>query len=143
MKALSVRQPWAWLIASGIKDVENRSWKTNFRGRVYIHAGAKFDMSALKDSRIKTVEYGGLVTVRQCYSIFWMSLEWKSGAIIGEVDIIDCVTESDSPWFSGPYGFVLANAVLYETPIACKGQLGLFDIGEGMETVYSRTFRDG
>lgn len=43
MKALSIRQPWAWLIVAGYKDIENRSWPTNFRGRVYIHASRKFD----------------------------------------------------------------------------------------------------
>ena len=40
MKALSIKQPWASLIAHGIKDIENRTWKTNFRGRIYIHASS-------------------------------------------------------------------------------------------------------
>ena len=38
MKALSIRQPWAWLILHGGKDIENRDWATRFRGRVLIHA---------------------------------------------------------------------------------------------------------
>lgn len=38
MKALSIKQPWASLIAHGIKNIENRTWKTHFRGRIYIHA---------------------------------------------------------------------------------------------------------
>ncbi|WP_206002040.1 ASCH domain-containing protein [Paraburkholderia aromaticivorans] len=41
MKALSIRQPWAWLIVKGHKDIENRTWSTRFRGRVLIHAGAR------------------------------------------------------------------------------------------------------
>ena len=40
MKAISIKQPWASLIAYGIKDIENRTWRTNYRGRVLIHAGA-------------------------------------------------------------------------------------------------------
>lgn len=48
------------------------------------------------------------------------------GAIIGEVDITGCVTESTSVWFAGPYGFTLANPVLYEKPIPCRGALGFF-----------------
>ena len=40
MKAISIKQPWASLIAHGIKDIENRTWRTNYRGRVLIHAGA-------------------------------------------------------------------------------------------------------
>ena len=50
------------------------------------------------------------------------------GAIIGEVDIVDCVTQSDSPWFEGPYGLVLANPTLYDQPIPYKGRLGLFEV---------------
>ena len=38
MKALSIRQPWAWLIVNGFKDIENRTWPTKFRGRVLVHA---------------------------------------------------------------------------------------------------------
>ena len=38
MKALSIRQPWAWLIVHGRKDIENRSWRTKFRGRFLVHA---------------------------------------------------------------------------------------------------------
>lgn len=39
MKALSVRQPWAWLIVNGYKDIENRDWSTQQRGRIWIHTG--------------------------------------------------------------------------------------------------------
>lgn len=39
MKALTIIQPWATLIASGHKMNETRSWKTNYRGEVLIHAG--------------------------------------------------------------------------------------------------------
>jgi len=39
MRALSVKQPWAWLIVNGYKKIENRNWPTSFRGRIYIHAG--------------------------------------------------------------------------------------------------------
>ena len=45
LKAPSIRQPWAWLIVNGYKDIENRDWTTNFRGRVYVHTGvSKSDM---------------------------------------------------------------------------------------------------
>ena len=39
---LSVRQPWAWLLCEGLKDVENRNWRTNYRGELFIHAGKSF-----------------------------------------------------------------------------------------------------
>ncbi len=49
MKALSIMQPWAWLIVNGHKDIENRNWPTRFRGPVYIHAGKKIDGDAASD----------------------------------------------------------------------------------------------
>lgn len=47
MKALSIRQPWSWLIANDHKDIENRSWPTNFRGCFLIHAGKKIDKAGI------------------------------------------------------------------------------------------------
>ncbi len=45
MKAFSIRQPWAWLIVNGITSVENRTWSANCRGRFYVQASQKFDMT--------------------------------------------------------------------------------------------------
>jgi len=126
MKALSIKQPWAWLIAAGYKDIENRAWPTNFKARIYIHAGKQPDskgawaiwgdrtfMELLDD--IAKIQIPNLTTF------------WDKSAIIGEADIVDCVTQSKSPWFVGPYGFVLANPTLYQKPIPCRGKLGFFD----------------
>lgn len=122
MKALSVKQPYAWLMAKGIKDVENRGWRTNYRGRIYIHASVSHS----------SMDVGTLLHIRGMLSMTrWLEfLHNKTvyGAIIGEVDIVDCVTESSSPWFEGKYGFVLANAVMYDKPIPYRGQLGLFEV---------------
>ena len=46
MKALTIKQPWASLIASGIKDIENRTWKTHYRGKIYIHASSHYAKGA-------------------------------------------------------------------------------------------------
>ena len=119
MKALSIRQPWASLIADGYKNIENRSWATNFRGRIYIHAGKRFDDNALFWLMDK-----GLVPIKELTPY---TRELPRGGIIGEVDVVDCVTSSTSPWFVGPYGFVLANPVRYESFILCKGRLGFFE----------------
>ncbi len=112
MKAISIRQPWVALILNGSKDVENRSWPTNIRGRVYVHAGKQVDRQALS-------------TINRSFSF---RMPEDLGAIVGSVEIVDCVTESDSPWFTGPYGFVLANPVKFENPIPCKGQLRFFNV---------------
>jgi hypothetical protein len=117
-KALSIRQPYAWLICKGFKDIENRSWPTKFRGRIYVHAGVSkvYLKNSVNDN--KTRLSPGQIDE---YSAVMNTLAY--GAIIGEVSIIDCITESSSPWFTGKYGFLLSNPVLYDHAIPCKGKL--------------------
>jgi len=132
IRALSIKMPWAYLIARGVKDIENRTWKTNFRGRVYIHAGKRFDNTALSHHHlIRLKEDGGLIDMDSAGAIVWLNLVWQYSAIIGEVDIVDCVTKSSSPWFEGPYGFVLANPVKYDKWIPCLGRQRFFEPGIG------------
>ena len=115
MKALSIRQPWAWLIANGYKDIENRTWNTKFRGRIYVHTGQRIDPNDFQRQREHVRKSGIMIP------------ELVTGAVIGEVAIVDCVPQSDSPWVDGPYGLVLANPVAYDKPIPCKGQRGFFN----------------
>ena len=129
MKALSVKQPWAWLICDGIateegkiyKNIENRTWATEIRGRIFIHASKRWDETAMDWLRAKEI---GTHESRE----FLRSLLLPRGAIIGEVEIIDCVKQHQSTWFTGPYGFVLVNPVKFQVPIPCKGQLGFFEV---------------
>ncbi len=111
MKALSIMQPWAWLIVAGHKDIENRTWRTSFRGSVLIHAGKKFD--GPDDAQ----EWDWPQIERPC--------DFDMGGIVGEAEIVGCVTESRSPWFRGPFGFLIRNA----RPLPfrpCRGALGFF-----------------
>jgi hypothetical protein len=111
--ALSIQQPWAWLIVHGWKLVENRSWPTNFRGPLWIHAGKKFDREGYdwirSEFEIPMPYHGG----------------FPSGGIVGRANLTGCVTEMDSPFFFGPYGFVLADASPVEL-VPCRGRLGFF-----------------
>jgi hypothetical protein len=121
MKALSVRQPWAWLICMGFKDIENRNWSTNFTGRIYIHAGKTLGVrpgSSQEQWILEKLTRHQLDEYR--HAVF------HRGAIIGEVDVTGCIESSISPWFTGHYGFVLANPVLYPEPIPCNGKLRFF-----------------
>lgn len=116
MKALSIRQPWADAIIWHGKDVENRSWPTSYRGPVLIHAAKKWgaderaDLGFIEDitgTKLEDVDRPLL------------------GGIVGRAEIVDCVTEMDSRWFFGRYGFVLRNAeALPFQP--CRGALGFF-----------------
>lgn len=141
MKALSIKQPWASLIAHGIKDIENRTWKTNFRGRIYIHASAK------EAGRIAKLINGPQLDCLMSRSKFsHLDTSLIKSAIIGEVDIVDCVINHPSIWAEKTditkaivgnsglfidkpiYNWVLANPVLYEKPILnVKGKLSFWE----------------
>jgi hypothetical protein len=126
MKALSIRMPWAYLCARGIKTIENRTWTTKYRGRFYIHAGQKFDNAALEDWRLKK---GGLIDVKVGIHISMLILYWNRGiaGIIGEATLVKIIKKSSSPWFDGPFGYCLADAKLYPFVMPCKGRQGFFE----------------
>lgn len=124
MRAISIRQPWAWLIIHAGKDIENRDWSTNFRGRVLVHAAKGMTRAEWEDG-IDTAQHAGvsLDVLRNGCKFDQL----KRSGIIGAVDIVDCVQDSESPWFFGKHGFVLRNpAPVPFTP--WKGQLGFFDV---------------
>jgi hypothetical protein len=130
VKALSIKQPWAWLICAGWKDIENRDWSTSFRGRIYVHAGKRWDSYPNDYRDLETIAHSDpdLLDALVNYCAFDRNSPLKVGVILGEVDVTDCVTQSQSPWFVGPYGFVLANPVAYDKPIPYKGKLGFFEV---------------
>jgi len=110
----------AWAIFHG-KDVENRTWPTKYRGRIIIHASKKFDLHHWRWISENENRLGCQVPpLKQLFTY---------GALIGEVDIIDCVRGHGSRWaFNDQWNFVLANPVAYEVPRLYKGQLGLFEV---------------
>jgi ASCH domain len=132
-KALSVRQPWAFLIVNGWKPVENRGRRTNIRGRILIHAALKFDHEGEEWVRatFPAIPLPGV-------SGRWSKSDWQLGGIVGEAEITGCITRGHmfmdsaayawhhaSPWFIGPFGYVLANARRLPF-IPCRGMLGFF-----------------
>jgi len=106
--ALSIRQPWAHHILFDGKTVENRSWITRFRGPFLIHASATFDGTAEEKRAFMAAHPHSL-----------------QGGIVGMVTLTDLVTSLDSPWFYGPYGFVLIDPKPLDF-MPCKGKLGFF-----------------
>jgi ASCH domain len=104
MKTLTIKQPFASLICSGEKDVENRTWKTGYRGYILIHAG-------------------------KGKSDFQHDIDYiPTGAIIGAVEIVDIVENSSSPWaMKNNYHWILKNPILFRDPIVCNGQLSLWN----------------
>ena len=119
MKALSLKQPWAYFVVARHKDVENRSWQTKHRGPLLIHAGLKWD-------------YEGACWIERATNFELNKDYYERGAIIGYVDMVDCVKYWDSPWFFGPYGFVFENGIEFKKPIPYKGQLGIFEVPDSV-----------
>jgi hypothetical protein len=116
--ALSIRQPWAWLLLHGGKDVENRRWFTKFRGPVWLHAA----------KGCTTEEYNNAVEF--AYAAGFTGTvpplnELRRGGIVGASEIVDCVRSHPSRWFVGPFGFVLHD--VKQTPfMPIRGALGFF-----------------
>ncbi|MDR3615604.1 MAG: ASCH domain-containing protein [Candidatus Obscuribacterales bacterium] len=131
LKALTLRQPFAWSVFNAGKDVENRTWPCKVRGTIAIHAAynqpegvyapsSKFIQSVLKKLGKKSVRIPSLAKLDR-------------GAIIGLVDIVDCVDGSPSAWFEGPIGFVFANARLLPKPVPCADKRRFFTLSDEVE----------
>jgi hypothetical protein len=118
MKALSIRQPWAWLIVNGHKDIENRSWPTRFRGPLLIHAAKGMTRAEYEDAASLCSKAAVALPAFD---------ELERGGIVGQAIVTGCIDDSPSLWFFGKYGFELANAMRLPF-MPCKGRLGFFDI---------------
>lgn len=119
MKALSILQPWAYAILHLGKDIENRTWRTSYRGRFLIHTGKGFD----GDGYDWLLQSMGRVSTR----VLPAKVEYERGGIVGSAVIRDCVQASASKWFFGDYGFVL-QGVKPIPFIPYRGERGWFDI---------------
>ena len=131
MKALSIRQPWAWLIVKGVKPIENRTWATKYRGRFYVHASEKFDMSAQDYAKFKRELEKDALHDGVDLAMPETPADFDRGGIVGSVELVDCVLECedeyDQAWhFPGNYAFLLDNPeVLPFRPM--KGKLNFFE----------------
>lgn len=113
MKVLTVKQPWAWALIHGPKRIENRTWETSYRGPLLIHAGKS--RTALGDEEDLLPD---LPSPNQL----------SFGAIIGVVDLIDCVPVSTvvgDSFAEGPFCWLVARPRPC-VPFACAGALSLW-----------------
>lgn len=126
---LSVRQPWPFAIFHGGKDVENRPRRSHHRGPLLIHSSASITREEAEDFRDFINDRG----LRGSWCAGRNAMELPTGVILGVVDMVDCVEASDSPWFMGKFGYVLANPRPFATPIAAKGALGFWRVPGELE----------
>ena len=135
MRTLSIRQPWAWLItrpdlvdsaaraealsAGLLNDIENRDWSTDYRGRFLIHASQRMVQRDYWQTYEDLKERLGIELPH--------FLELDLGGIVGAATLVDVVSEHPSPWFIGPFGWVLRDARPLPF-VDFKGQLNWFDV---------------
>ncbi len=119
ISALSIRQPYPHHIFHDGKDVENRDWPTRRRGWIIVHAGISKVELDMDEPRERGLPRGG---------------------VVGMARIVDCVTEMDSDWFFGRYGFVLRDAFALPL-IPCRGKLGFFELDEGIRAQVAHAIR--
>ena len=124
--ALSIRQPWAHLIIYAGKDIENRTWTSRVRGRVLIHASKTMSRQDYEECAMFCSGLPEGTFPNDFFFPTFDELQSKLGGIVGVMHIDDCVAKSDSPWFCGPYGFVIDGAGELDFQ-PCKGQLGFFE----------------
>ena len=119
MKALSICQPWAWAILHAGKRVENRTWRTPYRGQLLIHAS--------KSRRLLTGDYRALVPGLRGLPTDQLPF----GALVGVVELVDCVPfrqVAGDPFAEGPWCWLLADPRPLPALVPWKGRLGLFDV---------------
>lgn len=128
MKVLSIKEPFASLIKERIKTVETRSWKTKYRGEIYIHASLK--KINIKDERIKKLLE------------LLPNKDMQYGHIICKCNLIDCIYMDEDyvnnikknkqeylcgHYEVGRYGWVLELIEVLKEPIPAKGHLGIWN----------------
>ena len=128
MKVLSLTEPYATLIKNGSKTIETRSWKTNYRGRLYIHASSTKIPKEYKDNE-------------QLMSLVNLN-ELNCGNIICSCELVDCIEMTDKfiedikkdkneyitgVYAVGRYAWILKDINILDKPIKAKGHLGIWN----------------
>lgn len=129
MKVISLTEPFATLISTGIKTIETRSWKTNYRGKLYIHASLTKIPVTYKNNQ----ELMSLIDDKKL----------NFGNIVCSCDLVDCIEMTDEfienikkdypkeyitgIYAPGRYAWILKNIEILDEPIKVKGHLGIWD----------------
>lgn len=137
--ALSVQQPWAWLLALGLKPVENRTWAPAYRGLLWIHASRVPSNRALGvgierlAGALSTRGYPNLDSLLEAYLEHMARHDFRrSGALVGRAELDGCARSAEelepaeALWFTGPVGLRLRGAEELAEPRPWRGQLGLW-----------------
>jgi hypothetical protein len=139
MKVISLLQPWASLVAIGAKKIETRSWPTNYRGPLLIHASKEF--SKLQKEFCWEEPFRSAL-LKGGYRLSFDNMEF--GMIIAKVILIDCmlINSKELPpapeaafgdYTTGRYAWLLKDARMFTKPIPAKGHLRLWEWEENID----------
>lgn len=126
MKAITIKNPYAYLIMNGYKDVENRTWRIKYRGSILIHSAK--EMAKGYDYNPKLyLGCSQYSAIEQRHKKELMSV-MQNGYILGCVTLKDCVRDYESIWAEKDmWHWILEKPVLFRKPILAKGQQGLWN----------------
>lgn len=132
MKVLSLTEPWATLIKEKKKFVETRSWRTSYRGELYIHASAtKIPKECLENKEfMKPVEgiplnYGNIICKCRLVDCVYMTEEY-----VHEMKIENPQEYLCGEYAVGRYAWILEDIEVLNKPIPAKGHLGIWNYNE-------------
>lgn len=123
MKVITLKQPWATLVAEGIKKYEFRSWKTNYRGKILIHAGAGIDKKEMEKFKSLNLEYPSKKIIAEVYLDDCLELDDElNDKIISEKNIAYGQKRRTG------YAWKLKNVKKIQSTKIINGQLGIWNI---------------
>ncbi|CAI6024777.1 hypothetical protein PAECIP112173_00398 [Paenibacillus sp. JJ-100] len=138
MKAITIIQPWATLIAIGAKQYETRSWATKHRGEIAIHAGKKIDAEACKEPEIRKVleEYGyridnlptgAVVATAQLTNCLKSVDTWTDGYVLEGNRLVYSPEYEFGDFEPGRYAWEMSDVEMLDKPLPAKGRQGLWN----------------
>lgn len=148
VKAVTIRQIWAHLVALGLKPVENRTWQTHHRGLILIHSSKYVPAREIKASYRSAAGIDPAVMHALGPLSWWLPINLAKGrrapaknaryfgAIIGAARLVDCVKDSSSPWAECcMWHWIMADACLFDRPVSMLGWQGIFNVTASDELI--------
>lgn len=131
-KALTIRQPWASMIIAGLKTIEVRNWRTDYRGPIWVHAARQ------PDRIIRQLNPGLLARLENFAKWIGWPEAFPARCIIGQTEIIDCrpLAQNDQAAAccacEGQFGLILANTLALARPHSIAGALSFWHVPDSV-----------
>ena len=125
MKVLTIKQPFATLIAEGLKEYEFRTWKTKYRGEILIHAGKGIDKKAMEKFKHLNLEYPSGCIIASCTITDCIEIDNRAREMLSQKNSVVYSSIIKNTEWKG-YGFKLEN-VTKISPIEANGKLSFWE----------------